>query len=67
MSHFTESPNKKSRLEPGGAVGGSGDENEMEVEESDEDLEKNEDQDMEIGQDSSHGTHATHQLKTYQG
>ncbi|XP_028443271.1 torsin-1A-interacting protein 2 isoform X2 [Perca flavescens] len=54
------SPSKKSRLETGGAVGGSGDKNdtEMDVQESVEDLEENkdEDQEMDIIQDSSHLT-----------
>ncbi|XP_041790659.1 torsin-1A-interacting protein 2-like [Chelmon rostratus] len=52
-----ESPNKKSRLETRGEVGGSGDDNEMDVQESVEDREKNEDQEMDNGQDSPHGTH----------
>ncbi|XP_070688043.1 torsin-1A-interacting protein 2-like isoform X2 [Pempheris klunzingeri] len=51
-----ESPGKKSRLEAGEAVGDSGDENEMDVEESGEDLEKNEDQEIDTLQDPSHGT-----------
>ncbi|XP_031174268.1 torsin-1A-interacting protein 2-like isoform X4 [Sander lucioperca] len=56
-----DSPSKKSRLETGGAAGGSGDNNEteMDVQESVEDLEENkdEDQEMDIIQDSSHLTH----------
>ncbi|XP_032382155.1 uncharacterized protein LOC116695799 isoform X1 [Etheostoma spectabile] len=56
-----DSPSKKSRLETGGAVGGSGDKNEteMDVQESFEDLEENkdEDQEMDIIPDSSHVTH----------
>ncbi|XP_039668082.1 torsin-1A-interacting protein 2-like isoform X2 [Perca fluviatilis] len=56
-----DSPSKKSRLETGGAVGGSGDKNdtEMDVQESVEDLEENkdEDQEMDIIQDSSPLTH----------
>ncbi|XP_073333268.1 uncharacterized protein [Pagrus major] len=52
-SEDEESPSKKSRLEAGEA-GGSGDE--MDVQESDEDLERNEDQEMAVGQDSSHDT-----------
>ncbi|XP_078115226.1 uncharacterized protein LOC144523511 isoform X1 [Sander vitreus] len=56
-----DSPSKKSRLETGGAAGGSGDKNEteMDVQESVEDLEENkdEDQEMDIIQDSSHLTH----------
>ncbi|XP_070816783.1 torsin-1A-interacting protein 2-like [Chaetodon trifascialis] len=51
-----ESPVKKSRLETGEEVGGSGD-NEMDVQESAEDQEKNEHREMDIGQDSSRGTH----------
>lgn len=54
-----ESPRKKSRLEAGGDVGGSEDQNEMDVQESVEDEEKNEDQEMDIVQDSSHSTHQT--------
>lgn len=61
ISHLTDSPSKKSRLETGGAAGGSGDNNEteMDVQESVEDLEENkdEDQEMDIIQDSSHLTH----------
>ncbi|XP_044054767.1 torsin-1A-interacting protein 2-like isoform X2 [Siniperca chuatsi] len=52
-----ESPSKKRRLETGGAMGGSGDDNEMDVHESVEDLEENEDQEMDTRQDSSHDTH----------
>ncbi|XP_042371945.1 torsin-1A-interacting protein 2-like [Plectropomus leopardus] len=55
-SEDEESPTKKSRVETGGAVGGSGDDNEMDVQESAEDVEKNEDQEMDIMEDSSHGT-----------
>ncbi|XP_059196737.1 torsin-1A-interacting protein 2 isoform X2 [Centropristis striata] len=53
-----ESPSKKSRVEPGGAEGGSGDEHEteMDVQESVEDLQKK-DQEMDIKQDSSRGAH----------
>ncbi len=59
---FTESPIKKSRLEAGGDVGGSGDENAMDVQEPVQDQEKNEDQEMkscpvDLLQDSSRGTH----------
>lgn len=45
-------------------MSGSGDENEMDVQESVEDLEKNEDQEMDFRQDSSHDTH---QAKICQG
>lgn len=66
---LTEPPIKKSRLESGGDVGGSGDENEMDVQEPVQDQEKNEDQEMksctvDLLQDSSRGTH---QPKIYQG
>lgn len=64
--HTTESPSKKIRLEPGGAAGGSGDENEMDVQES-EDLEENEDKEMDVRQESSHGTHSLTQPKLCQG
>lgn len=50
------SPNKKSRLQTEGAGGGSGDDNEMDIQESAEVLEENEDQEMDTGQDSSHDT-----------
>ncbi|XP_034738038.1 torsin-1A-interacting protein 2-like isoform X2 [Etheostoma cragini] len=54
-----DSPSKKSRLETGGPVGGSGDKTEMDVQESLEELEENkdEDQEMDIIPDSSHLTH----------
>lgn len=47
-------------------MGGSGDETdtEMDVQESAEDVEENEDQEMDITQDSSHGTH---QPEIYEG
>ncbi|KAM8874391.1 uncharacterized protein AB9W97_015762 isoform 2-T2 [Spinachia spinachia] len=59
-----KSPSKRSRSETGRPVDGSGDENEMDVEESDGDLEKRADHDMDINQRSSH---ATHQPTTGQG
>ncbi|XP_070765499.1 torsin-1A-interacting protein 2-like [Enoplosus armatus] len=52
-----DSPSKKSRLETEEAVGGSGDDNEMDVQESVEYQKENEDQEMDIRQDLSHGTH----------
>ncbi|AWP11018.1 putative torsin-1A-interacting protein 2-like [Scophthalmus maximus] len=53
MSCTTESPRKKGRLETGGAVGGGGDENEMDVQQS-----TSQDQDMDTErQESSHGSH----------
>ncbi|XP_028259109.1 torsin-1A-interacting protein 2 isoform X2 [Parambassis ranga] len=53
-----ESPSKKSRLNPGGSNDGRGDENEMDVQESVEDMEmeKNEELEMEIHKESSHVT-----------
>ncbi|KAM7011986.1 uncharacterized protein LKV04_022371 [Tautogolabrus adspersus] len=57
-----ESPSKKSRLETEGeGVGDGGDEVEMDVQESAEDLKKNKDQEMDVRQDSSL------QTKSYQG
>ncbi|KAK2835617.1 hypothetical protein Q5P01_016101 [Channa striata] len=52
-----ESPSKKIRLETGGAVGGSGDDNHMDVQEPVEDMENEQDQDMDVEQESSHGTY----------
>lgn len=49
---FTESPTKKSKLETGGQSG-SGDGKEMDIQESFEALEKNEEQELDIAQDSS--------------
>lgn len=63
-SEDEDSPSKKNRRESGGAVGGSGDENEMDVQESVEDMEKNEDQEMDFIQESSRGIHHP---KTFQG
>ncbi|XP_029286015.1 LOW QUALITY PROTEIN: torsin-1A-interacting protein 2-like [Cottoperca gobio] len=56
-SEDEESPSKKTRLETGGAVGDHGDEMDVDVQESDEDMEKNEDLEMDSMQESSHGTH----------
>ncbi|XP_075943902.1 uncharacterized protein LOC142946478 isoform X1 [Anarhichas minor] len=50
-----ESPGKKGRAETDRPVDGGGDENEMDV--GEEDLERNEDQEMDVLQDSSYGTH----------
>ncbi|XP_071343764.1 torsin-1A-interacting protein 2-like isoform X2 [Trachinotus anak] len=53
-----ESPIKKSRLETGEAAGGSGDENDMDVQESVKDEEDDQDQEMDVErQDSSPGSH----------
>ena len=54
---MTESPSKKTRLEDGGAEDSCGDANEMEVQEPDEDQEINEEQGMDIIQQSSHASH----------
>ncbi|XP_067370465.1 torsin-1A-interacting protein 2-like isoform X2 [Channa argus] len=56
-SENEESPSKKIRLETGGAVGSSGDEIQMDVQESVDDIENEQDQDMDIEQESSHGTY----------
>lgn len=64
LSHFTDSPSKKSRTETEKPVDESGDEKKMDVQESVEDLEKNEDLEMDNIQDASYGTH---QLTTYFG
>ncbi|KAM6939055.1 uncharacterized protein PEZ65_005204 isoform 1-T1 [Lycodopsis pacificus] len=50
-----ESPGKKGRAEIGRPLDGSGDANEMDVQE--EDLERNENQEMDVLHDSSSGTH----------
>ncbi|XP_037625346.1 torsin-1A-interacting protein 2-like isoform X1 [Sebastes umbrosus] len=50
------SPSKKKQPDTGEAVGGSGDENKMDVQESVEDPENNEDQEMDLIQDPSHDT-----------
>lgn len=55
-SEEEESPGKKSRLDTGGPVDGRGDENEMDVQESADDTEKNGDQEMDDGQDSARDT-----------
>ncbi|KAL6107826.1 tor1aip2 [Pungitius sinensis] len=57
-------PSKRSREESGRPVDGGGEENEMDVEESDGDLEKQADHEMDIIQDSSH---VTRQPTTSQG
>nr|XP_020462748.1 torsin-1A-interacting protein 2-like isoform X1 [Monopterus albus] len=54
-SEDEDSPGKKRRLETGRAVGGSGDANEMDVQESVEDMEHSQDPGLDIGQDSFHG------------
>ncbi|XP_054459334.1 torsin-1A-interacting protein 2 isoform X2 [Anoplopoma fimbria] len=59
-----ESPSKKSRAETERPEDGRGDENEMDVQESVEDPEENEDQEMDVIQDSLHGTH---QPRAFQG
>ncbi|TNN69269.1 Torsin-1A-interacting protein 2 [Liparis tanakae] len=59
-----DSPSKKSRTETERPVDESGDEKEMDVQESVEDLEKNEDLEMDNIQDASYGTH---QLTTHFG
>ncbi|KAK1896676.1 Torsin-1A-interacting protein 2 [Dissostichus eleginoides] len=63
-SEDEESQRKKSRLEDGGAEDSCGDANEMEVQESHEDQDTDEDQGMDIIQQSSH---ASHQLKLNKG
>lgn len=65
ISLITESPIKKSRLKEAGEVCSSGD-NEMEVQESVDEPEKNEDLEMDVGEDSSHKLHP-HQPQIYQG
>lgn len=52
-----ESRSKKNRLDNEGAVGGAGDELEMDFQESNENVEKNEDQEMIHQKDSTHSTH----------
>ncbi|XP_008291450.1 torsin-1A-interacting protein 1-like [Stegastes partitus] len=56
-SEEEEQPRKKSRLDTGGPVDGRGDENEMDVQESAEAMEKNGDQEINVGQDSPPDTH----------
>ncbi|KAL3047713.1 hypothetical protein OYC64_021820 [Pagothenia borchgrevinki] len=56
-SEDEEFPSKKTRLEDGGAEDSCGDANEMEVQEPDEDQEINEEQGMDIIQQSSHASH----------
>lgn len=63
-SEEEESPTKKSRLDTGGPVDGRGDENEMDVQESAEDVEKNGDQEMNVGRVTPPHTHLA---ETYQG
>uniref|UniRef100_UPI003AAF1822 uncharacterized protein n=1 Tax=Centroberyx gerrardi TaxID=166262 RepID=UPI003AAF1822 len=63
-SEDEECPSKKIRLEAGGEAGGSGDENEMDVQETNDSLEKNEDQEMITEEDPPH---RTHQQKMCQG
>ncbi|XP_010786396.1 torsin-1A-interacting protein 2 isoform X1 [Notothenia coriiceps] len=58
------SPSKKSRLEDGGAEDSCGDANEMEVQEPDDDQDTDEDQGMDIIQQSSH---ASHQVQSNKG
>nr|XP_040040929.1 torsin-1A-interacting protein 2-like isoform X2 [Gasterosteus aculeatus aculeatus] len=58
------SPSKRSRAETGGPVDGGGEENEMDVQESDGDLGKQADHEMDIIQESSH---ASRQPPTGQG
>lgn len=52
ICYLTESPNKKSRLDAEGEVVGKGDEIEMDVEESAGEMQKNEDQGMDIKKDN---------------
>ncbi|XP_039985170.1 torsin-1A-interacting protein 2-like isoform X1 [Xiphias gladius] len=57
-SEDEEGPSKKIRLDTERAEGGSGDENEMDVQESAEDMESDQNQEMDMErQDSSHGSH----------
>ncbi|XP_071403042.1 torsin-1A-interacting protein 2-like [Centroberyx affinis] len=63
-SEDEESPRKKIRLEAGGEADGSGDENEMDVQETNDSLEKKEDQEMIPEEDPPH---RTHQQKMCQG
>ncbi|KAM4629889.1 uncharacterized protein ACJ7VT_002099 [Polymixia lowei] len=57
VSEDEESPSKKSRLETGGAMDGKGDADEMDVQESEENLEEKEDQEMILQEDSIHTIH----------
>ena len=65
ISLITVSPGKRKRLEEAGEVCSNGDD-EMEVQESEDESEQNEDLEMDVSKDCSHKSHP-HQSQTCQG
>ncbi|XP_026161192.1 torsin-1A-interacting protein 2-like isoform X2 [Mastacembelus armatus] len=64
QSSVKDSPSKRRRKETGGSTGSSGDDNEMEVQESVEEMEKSQEKGKDIEPDPPQGTHRS---KIYQG